>query len=150
MSSKELVYFIRDVGANAIKIGQTSNLAARFQNLKTGTSGELEILGVIIGEVGLESALQEKFRHCKIRNEWYRSEPDLLSFIEKNASPHSQDVRKLSPKSTRVPVDFPDAIMLELDHEARRIGLCRQTLIKMWVVARLDEIKEARQMRSGG
>lgn len=39
----------------------------------------------------------------------------------------------------RVNVDFPKAIIAGLDREAKRRGVTRQALIKMWVVDRLDQ-----------
>ena len=38
----------------------------------------------------------------------------------------------------RVNVDFPEWIVHSLDQEARRLGVTRQALIKLWVADRLD------------
>lgn len=38
----------------------------------------------------------------------------------------------------RVNVDFPKATVLQLDLEANRLGITRQSLIKMWIGERLD------------
>ena len=38
----------------------------------------------------------------------------------------------------RVNVDFPDWMVLALDIEAGKIGVTRQSLIKMWLAERLD------------
>lgn len=42
----------------------------------------------------------------------------------------------LAPK--RVNVDFPQWMVARLDAEARRRGVTRQALIKMWLAERLD------------
>ena len=42
----------------------------------------------------------------------------------------------LQPK--RVNVDFPQWMVAKLDAEARRRGVTRQALIKMWLAERLD------------
>ena len=42
----------------------------------------------------------------------------------------------LAPK--RVNVDFPAWMVTSLDTEARRVGVTRQSLIKMWLAERLD------------
>lgn len=42
----------------------------------------------------------------------------------------------LEPK--RVNVDFPQWMVASLDREARRRGVTRQALIKMWLADRLD------------
>lgn len=38
----------------------------------------------------------------------------------------------------RVNVDFPEWVIQSLDQEARRHGVTRQSLIKLWVVDKLD------------
>ncbi len=38
----------------------------------------------------------------------------------------------------RVNVDFPQWIVDSLDKEARRIGVTRQSIIKIWLVERLE------------
>jgi len=39
----------------------------------------------------------------------------------------------------RVNVDFPVWIIDSLDKEANRIGVTRQSIIKLWLVERLEE-----------
>lgn len=38
----------------------------------------------------------------------------------------------------RVNVDFPSWMVDALDEEARRLGVTRQSIIKMWIANRLD------------
>jgi hypothetical protein len=38
----------------------------------------------------------------------------------------------------RVNVDFPTWMIRELDSEARRVGVTRQSIIKMWLAERLE------------
>jgi len=38
----------------------------------------------------------------------------------------------------RVNVDFPDWMVDSLDREARRLGVTRQAVIKVWIAERLD------------
>ena len=38
----------------------------------------------------------------------------------------------------RVNVDFPSWMVASLDREARRLGVTRQSVIKMWIAERLD------------
>ncbi|RKX46349.1 MAG: CopG family transcriptional regulator [Verrucomicrobia bacterium] len=44
----------------------------------------------------------------------------------------------LEPK--RVNVDFPVWMVNELDQEARRLGVTRQSIIKMWIDERLHRV----------
>jgi len=48
----------------------------------------------------------------------------------------------------RVNVDFPVWMVSALDIEAQRIGVTRQSVIKMWIAERLDEAPE--QVTGGG
>ena len=40
----------------------------------------------------------------------------------------------------RVNVDFPVWMIKDLDKEAKRIGVARQSIIKMWIAERLEKI----------
>ena len=42
-------------------------------------------------------------------------------------------------KQRRVNVDFPDWIIKTLDREASRIGVTRQSIIKVWIAERIKE-----------
>ncbi|KGF73190.1 CopG family transcriptional regulator [Neosynechococcus sphagnicola sy1] len=41
-------------------------------------------------------------------------------------------------QAKRVNVDFPDWMVQSLDKEANRLGVTRQSLIKLWIADRLD------------
>lgn len=45
----------------------------------------------------------------------------------------------------RVNVDFPVAMLKDLDNEAMRLGVNRQALIKMWLNDRLELLAEKRR-----
>lgn len=42
-------------------------------------------------------------------------------------------------KQRRVNVDFPDWMIETLDREASRIGVTRQSIIKVWIAERIKE-----------
>lgn len=42
-------------------------------------------------------------------------------------------------KAKRVNVDFPQWMLESLDKEAHRLGVTRQSLIKLWVADKLDQ-----------
>lgn len=46
-------------------------------------------------------------------------------------------VRRVNQDSKRVNVDFPVWVVDSLDREAARIGVTRQSIIKVWLVERL-------------
>jgi hypothetical protein len=46
--------------------------------------------------------------------------------------------RRPGQELRRVNVDFPAWMVAALDREARRVGVTRQSIIKMWVAERLE------------
>jgi len=59
----------------------------------------------------------------------------------KDISSHLDLSRKRRPEleQKRVNVDFPVWMIHQLDREARRLGVTRQSVIKMWLAERLEE-----------
>jgi len=47
-------------------------------------------------------------------------------------------VRRPNLEQKRVNVDFPIWMVNQLDREAKRIGVTRQSIIKMWLAERLE------------
>ncbi len=47
--------------------------------------------------------------------------------------------KRLNQEQKRVNVDFPTWVIDSLDREARRIGVTRQSIIKLWLVERLEK-----------
>jgi hypothetical protein len=47
-------------------------------------------------------------------------------------------VRKPAQEQRRVNVDFPAWMVKSLDREARRLGVTRQSIIKVWIAERLE------------
>ena len=47
--------------------------------------------------------------------------------------------RRPNQEQKRVNVDFPSWVIDSLDREASRIGVTRQSIIKLWLVERLEE-----------
>ena len=46
-------------------------------------------------------------------------------------------MRRLNQEQKRINVDFPSWVIEALDREAARIGVTRQSIIKVWLVERL-------------
>lgn len=60
-------------------------------------------------------------------------------------------VRRPVLEQKRVNVDFPIWMIDSLDREARRVGVPRQALIKLWIAERLEKAHaKGRQKRSAG
>jgi hypothetical protein len=47
-------------------------------------------------------------------------------------------IRKPAQEQRRVNVDFPAWMIQSLDREARRLGVTRQSVIKVWIAERLE------------
>ena len=57
---------------------------------------------------------------------------DITSYLDLT------QVRRPGLEPRRVNVDFPVWVIEALDHEAKRIGVTRQSIIKMWIADRLE------------
>jgi hypothetical protein len=51
--------------------------------------------------------------------------------------------RRVGTAPKRVNVDFPSWMVQSIDREANRLGVTRQSLIKMWLADRLGQSKAA-------
>ena len=47
--------------------------------------------------------------------------------------------RRITQEQRRVNVDFPTWMIESLDHEASRLGVTRQSIIKVWIAERLEQ-----------
>lgn len=71
---ESLVYFIRF--GDRIKIGVTTNLHLRLMAIPHD-----EVVATIPGDRQLEKRLHAKFRHLRIKGEWFSAGGDLLDYI---------------------------------------------------------------------
>ena len=49
--------------------------------------------------------------------------------------------KRPNQEQKRVNVDFPKWMVTQLDAEARRVGVTRQSIIKVWLAERLEQAK---------
>jgi len=59
---------------------------------------------------------------------------DITEFID------ISQAKRLGVEQKRVNVDFPAWMIEALDYEARRLGVTRQSIIKIWLAERLAQI----------
>lgn len=52
-----------------------------------------------------------------------------------------ESARRPARETRRVNVDFPGWMVEALDDEAQRLGITRQSLIKVWIADRLEQRK---------
>lgn len=80
-----MIYFITDM--INIKIGYTKNdVYKRLQQLQTGCSNKLYLLGWINGDKVKEKELHNVFSRDRIRynGEWFRPSIEILDYINEN------------------------------------------------------------------
>jgi len=63
----------------------------------------------------------------------FDSNEDILDDLDLN------NIRKPNIEIKRVNVDFPTWMISSLDKEAQRLGVPRQSIIKIWISERLDQ-----------
>ena len=64
---------------------------------------------------------------------------DVSQYLDFSKSMKVNDFEKKINKTKKVNVDFPEHILLLLDQEAQKIGVTRQSIIKVWIAERLKE-----------
>ena len=64
----------------------------------------------------------------------FDSGEDISEFLDMS------NVRRPGQEQKRVNVDFPVWMIHNLDKEAKRLGVPRQSLIKIWIAERLREV----------
>ncbi|MBW4642059.1 MAG: BrnA antitoxin family protein [Goleter apudmare HA4340-LM2] len=58
---------------------------------------------------------------------------DIITYLDMNK------IRRPGYEQRRVNVDFPTWMIEALDREAARIGVTRQSIIKVWIAERLEQ-----------
>jgi macrodomain Ter protein organizer (MatP/YcbG family) len=62
---------------------------------------------------------------------------DITKYLDKTKA------RRVNAELKRVNIDFPVWVIESLDKEARRLGITRQSLVKMWIAEKFKEDKQA-------
>ena len=52
---------------------------------------------------------------------------------------YKSKARRVNEELKRVNIDFPVWVIASLDREARRLGISRQSLVKMWIAERFSQ-----------
>lgn len=58
------------------------------------------------------------------------------------ASLDLSQARRPEQESKRVNIDFPAWVVQKVDKEARRLGVSRQALLKIWVAERIEAVAQ--------
>ena len=62
---------------------------------------------------------------------------DISNYLDFSKSIKLKDFEKKVNKTKKINVDFPENILILLDNEAQKIGVTRQSIIKVWIAERL-------------
>ncbi|MCK9373791.1 MAG: BrnA antitoxin family protein [Sulfuricurvum sp.] len=65
---------------------------------------------------------------------------DISMYLDFTKAVRLKDIDQLSTKTKKVNVEFPEWLLDTLDKEAHKIGVSRQSVIKLWVAERLKAI----------
>lgn len=72
-------------------------------------------------------------------DEKFDNNEDIDEFLDFSTAIRLKDIKKLKTETKKVNVDFPEWVINSLDEEAKRIGVTRQSIIKVWIAERLKE-----------
>ena len=74
-----------------------------------------------------------------VTDEMLDSGADMSAYL---TNPRRVEPINLTPR--KVNIDFPAWVIQALDRESNRIGVPRQSMVKMWIVERLEHIESTR------
>ena len=72
-------------------------------------------------------------------DEKFENGEDVSEYLDFSNAIKLKDVKRLKTETKKVNVDFPEWIIESLDKEAKKIGVTRQSIIKVWIAERLKE-----------
>ena len=64
---------------------------------------------------------------------------DISEYLDFSKATSVIDFEKKAIKTKKINVDFPENILNLLDNEAKKIGVTRQSIIKVWIAERLKQ-----------
>ena len=70
---------------------------------------------------------------------------DILPYIDLSSKMSKSEFEQKLLAIKKVNVDLPTWAIASLDKEAKRMGVTRQSIIKMWLIQKLDDIQLARK-----
>jgi len=72
-------------------------------------------------------------------DEKFDNDEDITEYLDFSNAIRLKDIKRLKTETKKVNVDFPEWIIESLDKEAKKIGVTRQSIIKVWIAERLKE-----------
>ena len=78
--------------------------------------------------------MRKKYMKAEKFDKMFDDGQDISEFLDMSKA------KRPGEKQKRVNVDFPVWMINSLDKEARRLGVTRQSIIKVWIAERLKEV----------
>lgn len=78
------VYFVSAGVGGPIKIGWSTDVDRRIDELQTANPVKLTLVATVPGTMADEARLHELFAHLRIQSEWFRHDDEILNFIEEH------------------------------------------------------------------
>ncbi len=78
--------------------------------------------------------MKKKFTKTEEFDKMFDEGKDISEFLD------VENAKRPAREQKRVNVDFPIWMIQSLDREAKRLGVTRQSIIKIWIAERLKEI----------
>ncbi len=75
------VYFIQIISSGEIKIGYSTNVKKRMNGLQTAIPEKIKLLGFFAGDKQKEKELHKKFKHLRIKGEWFKCDASIIDLI---------------------------------------------------------------------
>ena len=72
-------------------------------------------------------------------DEKFDNNEDVSEYLDFSTATRLKDMKRLNTDTRKVNVDFPEWVIESLDNEAKKIGVTRQSIIKVWIAERLKE-----------
>lgn len=135
-----MIYFVRDISANTIKIGWSKKPEKRLQTLQVGHASKLILARLVDWPRSAEKWLHSSFSHLHVGGEWFQFEPCML---EIKAPDIPDEIKTPSGSLTRINIDLTESDIAFLNSFARERLMSRTLVIR-------HALKVMREIHQGG
>jgi hypothetical protein len=77
--------------------------------------------------------MKKKYMMATEFDQLFEAGEDVVAYLDKSG------IKRPGLEQRRITVDFPAWMVVRLDREANRLGITRQSIIKMWISEKIDE-----------
>lgn len=77
--------------------------------------------------------MKKKYMKASEFDQRFEAGEDMVTYLDKSG------IKKPGLEQRRITVDFPAWMVQQLDREAIRLGVTRQSVIKMWISQKIAE-----------